>query len=64
MNEPDVFRVVGVRADKSRFVVCQGLTKKQAMRVKDALEEDNVFQSIEIEPEDASSTGLDLRAGD
>lgn len=62
MEHPSsLYLVVGVRADQSRVVLCQGATKAQATRVKQALRDTNVFESLEILlDDDQSSHELDL----
>ena len=60
MTPQATYRVVGVRADKSRMLICQKVTKQQAERAKESLEKEGAFQLIEIEAEDETTPELDL----
>jgi len=51
MNAPDVYRVIGVRRDKSRRVICRHVTVSQAQRMKTSLDSSMIFPSVEIEAE-------------
>ena len=54
------YRVVGIRADESRMVICEHLTRHQAERTKQAVASEHIFPSVEIEVKDSSSNSLDL----
>lgn len=60
MNPTLEYRVVGVRADNSRMMICERMTKREAIHIKETLDGNGVFQVIEIESEEASSPELDL----
>ena len=64
MSGSGYYQVVGVRADKSRVVICKGLTSKQADRIKVLLHNESVFSSVEIEPDAPSFPELDLSPDD
>jgi hypothetical protein len=57
-----VFRVVGVRKDTSRMMICQRLERPQADRVRQSLMNANAFESVLIEIDDASVPSLNLMA--
>jgi hypothetical protein len=59
MNAPDVYRVIGVRRDKSRRVICRHVTESQAQRMKTSLDSSMIFPSVEIEAEANVLLGLD-----
>jgi hypothetical protein len=58
MNASDVFRVIGVRADNRRRVICRHATKSQAQRMKMSLDGSRIFPSVEIEAEANLLEGL------
>ncbi len=60
MNLPMLYRVVGVRADRTLMAICRGLTMAQAEKVKQVLTESRAFPAIEIEQDDQSAPELDL----
>ncbi len=62
MTERTRYRVVGIRADQSRMVICEHITMHQAQRTKQAIASDHVFPSVEIEAEDLSSPDFHLIA--
>jgi hypothetical protein len=51
MNATELFRVVGVRADKNRVVICDGATGVQAAHARAYLLESHTFLGVEIEPD-------------
>jgi hypothetical protein len=59
MDLTNLYRVVGVRADKNRRVICTGETLFWAERVKRSLLNGNVFLTVEIELDEQLSPGLD-----
>ena len=61
VNRTEYFKVVGVRANATREVLCRQVTQQQADRIKTLLDNDTVFISIEIELDIVSSPELDLR---
>jgi hypothetical protein len=63
MNATELYRVVGVRADKSRVMICEGTTKPQAEHARHYLLDSNMFVWVEIELVEQSSPELDVRAG-
>ncbi len=62
MLERTEYRLVGIRADKNRMVICEHLTKQQAERTKENLSSEHVFLSVEMEVEDSAPLGLHLIA--
>jgi hypothetical protein len=60
MSPTELYRVVGVRSDGSRMLICVRVTRKQAIRVKETLDGNGVFKAIEIESDDQSAPELDL----
>ena len=59
MNALDVYRVIGVRRDKSRRVISRHVTESQAQRMKTSLDGSMIFPSVEIEAEANILLGLD-----
>ena len=60
MNVPVAYSVVVVRADKSRMMICRGVTKDQAETVKKNIVGRRVFPKIEIEEDHPSKPEFDL----
>lgn len=54
------YRVVGVRADKSRMLICEHVTKHQADMLKQSLEVERVFESVAIEFDREATPDTDL----
>ncbi len=56
------FRLVGIRTDKNRMVICERLTAQQAERTRKLMEHDHVYLTVEVEAQEFSGAELQLSA--
>ncbi len=64
VNSHPLHRVVGVRTDKSRSLICEHVTKEQADRIQATVIKAGGFASVIVEPIAEPPPKLDLKASD